>query len=163
MSQQPRVVHRDEQPYVAVRASVTMEGLAGAVDLYFAELFGWVQAHNVEPSGAPFIRYLRVDMDRDLEIELALPVTAGIRAEGNVHAGVLPAGRYVTTMHVGPYNGLVTANADLQEWGERHGIRWAMNERRWWGARVERYLTDPRREPDPSRWQTELAYLASDD
>ncbi|HEY2654718.1 MAG TPA: GyrI-like domain-containing protein [Solirubrobacteraceae bacterium] len=156
-------MHRDEQPYVAVRTRVTMEGLAGAVDRYFAELFGWAQARNLEPSGAPFIRYLRVEMDGDLEIELALPVGAGIRAQDNVHAGVLPAGRYVTTLHIGPYDGLVNANAELQEWGQRHGIRWAMDEGRRWGARVERYLTDPRREPDPSRWQTELAYLASDD
>ena len=130
MSREPRVVHRDEQPYVAVRTSVTMEGLAGAVDRYFPELFGWVP---------------------------------GYETQDNVHAGVLPAGRYVTTSAIGPHDGLVSANAEPQEWGERHGIRWAMHDGRRWGARVERYLTDPRREPDPSRWQTELAYLASGD
>jgi hypothetical protein len=28
-----------------------------------------------------------------------------------------------------------------------------------WRARIEQYLTDPRAEPDPARWETEIAYL----
>lgn len=31
-----------------------------------------------------------------------------------------------------------------------------------WIGRIERYLTDPSQEPDPSRWETEIAYLLDD-
>ena len=30
-----------------------------------------------------------------------------------------------------------------------------------WGANVETYVTDPRAEPDPQKWQTELAILVA--
>ena len=31
-----------------------------------------------------------------------------------------------------------------------------------WGARLEFYLTDPREEPDMSKWQTQLAFRLAD-
>jgi effector-binding domain-containing protein len=160
---QPRIEHREAQPYVAYRASVSMQALPGAVNRYFPELFGWLQAHELEPVGAPFIRYLRVDMDRELEIELAIPVPSAVQTDGHARAGILPAGPYVIVLHVGPYDGLVAANAHVQEWAREHSIRWQMSNDSLWGARLERYLTDPSREPDPSRWETEVAYLAADD
>lgn len=73
------------------------------------------------------------------------------------------AGPVPHLQHVGPYEGLLSANARVQEWARERGIQWQMSEDSLWGARVERYLTDPSREPDPSRWETELAYLAVDD
>ncbi|MBV9006968.1 MAG: hypothetical protein JOZ98_05740 [Solirubrobacterales bacterium] len=59
-------------------------------------------------------------------------------------------------------DGLLSANAILQQWAQERGIRWQVTDDSRWGARVERYLTDPSRQPDPSRWETELAYLAVD-
>jgi effector-binding domain-containing protein len=76
-----------------------------------------------------------------------------------VHAGLLPAGDYVTLLFRGHYDGLVAANAAVQQWGEQHGVRWAMDSPIAWHARIEQYLTDPRAEPDPARWETEIAYL----
>jgi hypothetical protein len=31
-----------------------------------------------------------------------------------------------------------------------------------WGRRLERYLTDPAKEPDPSRWETVLEFRLQD-
>ncbi len=64
------------------------------------------------------------------------------------NGGVLPVGRWVTSLHVGRYDGLISANAWLQEWAHERGIRWQMPTART----RERHLTDPSREPDPSRW-----------
>jgi effector-binding domain-containing protein len=75
---------------------------------------------------------------------------------------VLPAGDYVTLLHVGPYDGLVQANAALQQWASQRHVRWAMDGETWLG-RIERYLTDPSQEPDPSKLETELAYLTASD
>jgi effector-binding domain-containing protein len=161
LSEQPRIEHRAAQPYVAIPFRVSMQGLPGAVDEGFPELFGWLAAHSLSPAGAPFIRYLEVDMGAELTIEVAVPVDADPPADARVRADVLPAGRYVTLLHVGPYDGLLEANATLQRWAQEHGVSWQMDDGRWRG-RVEHYLTDPAQEPDPSRWRTELAYLAAE-
>lgn len=161
MSQLPQIEHRDAQPYAGIPVNVSMQGLAGAVDHAFPELFGWLAERSLTPAGAPFIRYLKVDMGSELEIELGVPVATEPTGDERVRAGVLPAGRYITLLHVGPYDGLVQANAALQQWAQERGISWQMDDDSRWRGRVERYLTDPAQQPDPSEWETELAYLAA--
>ena len=69
---------------------VTMDGLSGAVDEAFPELFGWLAAQDVPAAGAPFIRYLVIDMAAELQIELAVPIGAEISGAERVQPGVLP-------------------------------------------------------------------------
>jgi effector-binding domain-containing protein len=120
------------------------------------------QPQVTERAAQPFIRYHVIDMDAELEIEIAAPVAAAVPGSGRVQAGELPAGRYVTLVHTGPYNGLVAANAALQDWARDQGISLECSQdgHRFRG-RVEFYPTDPREEPDTAKWQVEIAYLIS--
>jgi hypothetical protein len=46
---------------------------------------------------------------------------------------------------------------------KENGIVWQTSEEgKAWGARIEAYLTDPAEEPDPQKWQTELAFLITE-
>jgi DNA gyrase inhibitor GyrI len=92
-----------------------MAGISAAVDEAFPELFGWLAEQGIAPVGPPFIRYLVIDMAAELEIELAVPVSAPIARSGRVQPGVLPEGSYAVLRHTGPYDGLVAANAALQQ------------------------------------------------
>ena len=77
---------------------------------------------------------------------------------------MLPAGSYLVLRHTGPYDGLVASNAALQEWAADHGVRFDTQETDQgsaWGGRVEHYVTDPSQEPDPAKWETDVAYLTS--
>ena len=75
MSDQPRIVARAAQPYVAVTERVTLDQFPGAIDRGFAEVFGWLAAHDgVSPAAAPLIRYVEVDMAASLLVDLAVPV-----------------------------------------------------------------------------------------
>jgi effector-binding domain-containing protein len=161
MPHHPQIERREAQPYVALPRTVPMDGLASAVDRGFAHVFGWLAARGVRPAGAPFIRYLSTDLAPELEIELGVPVAIQVPGEGDVRADALPAGDYVTLLHVGRYDELLAANAALQSWGRDHGIAWARNGGTRWCARVEHYLTNPAEEPDSSKWQTLLAYLTA--
>ena len=160
MSDQPRIVARAAQPYVALTERVSPDQLADVIDHGFAEVFGWLAVHDgVSAAGAPLIRYIEVDMAASLLIDLAVPVEGTPPPDERVRAGLLPAGDYVTLLFRGHYDGLVAANAAVQQWGEQHGVRWAMDSPTVWRARIEQYLTDPREEPDPAQWETEIAYL----
>lgn len=160
--QQPQIAQRPAQSYVAIPVTTRMQDLAAALDRGFPELFAWLAEHSLVPTGPPFIRYLRVDMDGDLVVELAAPLDDPAPVDDRVRGGVLPAGRYVMLLHTGPYDGLVQANAAVEHWASERGLGWAMDGPTWRG-RLERYLTDPRQEPDASRWQTEVAYLLADE
>ena len=61
MSAGPEIVTRAEQPYVAIRARVTMSELPGLADR-LGEVFGWLGARGLAPAGPPFFRYDVIDM-----------------------------------------------------------------------------------------------------
>ena len=87
------------------------------------------------------------------------------QGDDRVRSGVLPAGRYVTLRHTGPYDGLIASNAALQDWAKGRGITFGSRDTELgeaWPGRAEHYLTDPSAEPDPAKWQVDVAYLASE-
>ena len=66
--------------------------------------------------------------------------------------------------HTGPYDGLIASNAALQDWADERGIEfdtWGTAEGSAWRNRAEHYLTDPSQEPDPGKWETDVAYLTT--
>ena len=161
MNTEPRIEERAAQPYAGIRRRVAMDGLGGAIDEALPTLFGWLAERGVPPSGPPFIRYYVIDMDRELDVEMAVPaeVTAG---DGRIRAGVLPGGRYVVLRHTGPYDGLVASNAALLRWADEQGIAldsWDTADGTAWRGRAEHYLTNPAEEPDPAKWMTDVAFL----
>jgi effector-binding domain-containing protein len=167
---EPQIEDRAEQPYLGIRREVT-EGVPAVADTAFPQLFGWLGQHGIEPAGPPFIRYHEVDAAGEpLEIEVAAPVTGGAPdADGPVRPGVLPAGRYVTLVHEGPYTSdevpdLRDAQAALRAWIEREGIVTSRPSERGstLPCSVEHYRVGPPIEPDWTKWETELAHLVVD-
>jgi effector-binding domain-containing protein len=164
MEMQAQVVERDAQAYVAIKEAVTMETISEIADR-IPEVFGWLGARGVEPTGAPFLKYNVIDMGQRLEIEAGVPVATEIAGEGDVLAGVLPAGRYATVTHVGPFDRLVDVTAALLDWAAEQGLEWDVTETdegRRWRCRLEIYETDPSAEPDMSKWKTVLAFKLAD-
>lgn len=149
---------------MAIAARVTMSELATVADR-LSEVFAWLDAHGVSPAGAPFFKYDEIDMARELLVEGGVPVASPVEGDEKVVAGVLPAGRYVTLMHVGHPRSLEQATAMLLAWADEQGLRWdaAPGEQgEVWGSRLEFYLTDPAEEPDMDKWVTQLAFRLAD-
>jgi effector-binding domain-containing protein len=160
MSSAPDIETRAEQPYVAVRAKVTMDGIA-AFARRFGEVFGWLDSHGLAPAGPPFFKYNVIDMARELEMEAGVPIAAAATGDDQVVAGVLPAGRYATLTHVGHPSELMAATKALLDWAAEQGLTWDVTPSEdgdRWACRLENYLTDPEQEPDMSKWVTQLAF-----
>jgi effector-binding domain-containing protein len=162
MPSQPTIVERVAQPYLAIGARVTIKDIPGLASKELPELFAWLGARGVQPSGPPFFKYNVIDMERELQIEVGVPTATPVAGDDRVRAGTLPAGRYATLIHQGHYNQLVAANAALLEWIRKSGLRSDVSttpagDR--FGCRMEIYLTDPATEPNPELWQTEVTIL----
>ena len=138
----PEIRELSPQPAVVEVAVTDEAGLPGVVDAGFPRLFGRLAELGAEPAGPPFIRYLRTGAE--LELELGIPVgpDAG-QSDG------LPGGRAAVLRHVGPFSGLRDACRQLGRWVAEQGEQPS-------GPFWESYVTDPREEPDSSRWITEI-------
>jgi effector-binding domain-containing protein len=168
---EPQIQQRDALPYLGIRSAVT-NGVPAVADTAFPQLFAWLGQHGVEPAGPPFIRYLEVDdAGEPLEIEVAAPVTTGApEPDDTVRPALLPAGRYATLLHTGPYRhedvpDLGDAQAALRSWTERQGIVTSRPSERGSSLPccVEHYKLGPPHEQDWTKWETELAYLVVED
>ena len=91
MSNAPQLQERAAQHYAGIQVTVPMDGISGAVDEAFPELFGWLAGNGIAPGGAPFIRYLVIDMAASLRLELGVPVGSLVTGSGRIQPGVLPA------------------------------------------------------------------------
>lgn len=161
---EPRVIERADQPYVGIRATVTMTTIPAIADR-IPELFGWLAERGIAPAGAPFLKFNVIDMAADMELEAGIPTASAVAGEGEVFAGALPGGRFATATHVGHPAELVDATAALLAWADAQGLTWdksAADAGERWGCRLEIYHTDPADEPDMNRWETELSFRLAD-
>jgi effector-binding domain-containing protein len=92
-------------------------------------------------------------------------VAAPLEGDGDIRAGVLPAGRYVTVTHIGHPDELMEATRELLAWADGQGLTFdradSPNDDAW-VSRLEIYKSDPAEEPDMSKWETELAFKLAD-
>jgi len=142
--------HQERQPYAAIRTTIPMSGIGGAMGPLYQELYGSLGRRGIGATGEPWTRYLVVGGD-EVELEVGTPVADQPAAEGRVAGGVLPAGDVVATEHVGPYARLPEAYAAITEWIESHHLTVA-------GAMWEVYLNDPSSEPDQSGARTRVCF-----
>ena len=163
----PQIVLREAQQYVGIRAPVT-NGIRDFADNAFPELFGWVFENGAAPAGPPFLRYHEVDRAGEpVDVEAGVPVERPPdAANGRVRAGALPAGRYLTALHVGPYTSetvpdLLDARAALIQWARDNSVSYGRETERGmsFSCALERFVVGPVDDPDFTNWKTEFAYL----
>lgn len=104
-------------------------------------------------------------MAADLVVRAGVPVAVPVEGDGHVEADVLPAGDYLTTVHVGPYADLEAVTGELLDHAAAQGLRFDVHPSDAgdvWTSRLEWYETNPVEEPDPARWVTRLELKLAD-
>lgn len=156
-----RVEERAAQPYAYVQDTDVHIGNFAVIADRFGEVFGWLAAKGVEPTGPVFFNYKVINMPGPMHIEAGVPISRPVEGDDVVSAGELPAGRYATVLHHGHPDSLEKATADLLAWAEEQGLefdQWDAPEGHAWASRTEWYFSDPVEVPDLDDWDTELAF-----
>jgi effector-binding domain-containing protein len=144
----PEILELDPQEAIAVRGEIPMAELPAFFARAFHEAAEAAGACGVEIVGPPFGFYPEMPTDT-VTVEVGFPVSAPAEAHGEAHRLVLPGGRTVQTIHVGPYDTLERTYGDLLAWMTEQGLQPG-------GEMWECYLSDPQAEPDASRWRTKI-------
>ena len=138
MITEPKIEYRHEIYYAAIRVQVPIP-FGKVLPPLWSEVRAWLAGKDMAPSGAPFIRYLTIDMPRKLGVEVGFPVATALPGNDRISTGVFPAGRYAVLVYTGPYKGkgLVKATAALLDWAKANNIAWKTSIREgveWWEA-----------------------------
>lgn len=160
----PGIYEHPDEHYMGIRVQTPFKGMFTVIDKHlFKELRAWMEQAGVEPAGQPFFRHHVINMDGEMDVEVGIPVAATLPGNDRVKPGVLPAGRYASLVYVGTG---YTGNGALTRWVMENGYafdEWvAPNGGMAYGARYERYLTDPKIQPLKSKWEVEAAIRLAD-
>lgn len=160
----PKVDDRTEQPYLSIRTLAGMPELPNVIPTLIDEVFGWLAQHGITPAGAPFMRFHVIDMANQIDMEIGVPVASPQQGDDRVKPGAVPAGRYASLIYTGVADG-VPANAALLDWCANQGLKldqWDTPKGDAFGGRFEFFLTGPEDDPDPGKWDTEVAFKLAD-
>src|ERR1700756_498316 len=94
MISEVEVIERTAQPYVGIKAHVTMQTIGTVLPVLHPRVFAWVGERGIAPVGPPFWKYDVIDMERALVVEVGAPVATVVDGDGQVLAGVLAPGRH---------------------------------------------------------------------
>ncbi len=133
-------VNRETMPSLVVRTRCSIEQLPEVLGQSYQRILAHLSSINREPAGPPYVGYHNEDM-QDLDLEIGFPVGADVAAEDEIMASEIPAGRYATTMHIGPYAEIAESYEHLTSWVEQQLQRPA-------GSAYEIYLNDPATTPE---------------
>lgn len=155
----PKIIGRKSQRYVAVRLPVAIP-FGQDLDPAFDELFAAFSNARVEPIGMEFIKFNLIDMPR-LEIEVGMTTDVALTLSSRMIEGELPAGRFVSLTHTGPYEDLMDVTSMLVGWAKEKGLKWDSSDTpigEKFACRLEVHDNNPSIEADPRKLQTTLLF-----
>ena len=146
------IVERSTQHTVAIRTRSDVKDLPNLLPRTYSKLMHYLNGVGVPVADPPYAyaAYYNVDME-DLDIEAGFPVDVQVEGKGNIMAGEIPAGRFATVVHTGPYEELEPTYKRLSAWISQHQAKPA-------GVVYEMYLNGPDDTP-PEGLQTRILML----
>ena len=161
----PETLNRAERDYAYITFTVTMNQMQKPADEGFPALFAELGRQGIEPAGAPFYNYRRINMSDTLDVEAGVAVSHRGSEAGNVRFGTLPAGRFVTMTWHGHPDKLEPVTGLLIGWVRLTNQPLDMEEKPdgdHFACRLEIYESDPAEEPDMDKWETRLEFKLKD-
>ncbi|MBT3421728.1 MAG: hypothetical protein HOG05_11415 [Bacteroidetes bacterium] len=140
--------------YIGIKHALTDKNTFGQVmGQDFQVMMAFMAIHKIEMVGVPFSRYLQwSDKDGDTIIfESCLPVADIGKGDENVYFGQIEASKVAAAMHFGAYEKIGPVYYAIEDYIAENALEII-------GGPWEVYLTDPGKEPDPSKWMTEVYY-----
>lgn len=161
MTTEPKIEFFESEPYVAIRQKVTMAEISTVLPPLISEVYSWMEHEKIEGNGAPFFRYLTMDENHNLIVDVGIPTKTKITGSDRIISKMFPEGDYAALTFTGDYKNLRQAHISLDEWIKQNGYkdRGVMDGGQLFGCRVEFYVSDPVAEPDPEKWVTEVCIL----
>lgn len=137
------------QPVLSVRTTTQVEQLPMELGRIFGAIAQLLCEMNEQPGGMPFVAYYNMDMQA-LEVEVGFPVQQPLPGKGEIECREIPAGKYASTLYVGPYEEMAPAYDSMNQWLAEHGYEPT-------GITYEYYLNGPDT-ATPQEYQTRIVF-----
>ena len=145
----PQIAEAEPQLVAVLHITVKRSEIREVMGPGIGEVMAALAVQGIAPIGPWFTHHLKRPSDI-FDFDVCVPTATQVAAVGRVRPEQLPAMRVARTIYRGPYEGLAAAWGELLKWITAEGLTPA-------GDLFERYLIDPKSNPDPASWRTELS------
>ncbi len=132
-----------ERPTLSIRTRAAMQDLPQLFGQTYGALMQYLSELGAQPAGEPFAAYYNLDM-QDLDVEIGFPVAKRLPDRDNIKSGALPAGKFASTMHIGPYDTVGPAYEALTQYVKANGYELT-------GVAYEFFFSGPETPPEEIR------------
>lgn len=142
---------------LAKALDVRLADIGTTIGASFAQVYGHLGALGADSTEPPFIIYdgLPNPGDEPFPIQICAPVREPVAPPAGWTLVDLPAGRFASVLHIGPYEHLGTAYDELEAWIARQALAIV-------GPPREIYLSDPTTAPVDIRTVIEFPVAESE-
>lgn len=151
-----RVVEREAQAVLQTESRSSVFGIPKALASAYDSINSLIKSSGAASAGQPFSEYLDVDWDmlinsgnfkvfmsmvfNKVHMKPGIPVSGVVASHGHVVSTEIPAGPYLVTNHIGPYQKVGDTYRRMAIWAKENGV--ALERRSY-----ECYISDPTEVP----------------
>ena len=144
----PEITPMAARRIAVLHATATTEELPETFARLFPAVYAALTEQGVTDMGHVCAVYHTMD-EHTMDLSAGIEVGAGVEVSDPLDLLEIAAGEAIKADHIGPYDQLHVTHTALHEAYDASG-------RAGRGGPIERYITDPEAEPDPSKWHTEI-------
>ena len=135
-----------------VTDSASCEMVSDVLGKSYGTVMGYLGPMNIECDGPPFARWLMWnDTLNKFVVQAGMFVKSKVEPKAPVQVSVMPKQKVVAAIHYGPYETSVKTYEAIEKYIKDNKL--TAN-----GAPWEVYVTDPEKEADMTKWETEIYY-----
>lgn len=159
MDEDIKIIERAEIPTVEISARTTMLGMPFIIPKSYKAIMSYLDEVGIEAADAPdcpYVHYFEFSWDqlknenklvaffkcftRKWVMNIGIPVKQPVTGSDKIQAGTLPGGKFITTIHRGPYQQVGKTYKKIMAWIDKNDIA-VIDEA------IEIYTNDPRGTP----------------
>jgi len=141
-----------EQVALLIRDSAVPETYNAVMGNAYGELMCYVFSKGLKTAGYPFAIYLTWDsVTMKSTMDIGIPVEKAASGKGRIRVEKLPSRKVIMANYFGPYDKTANTYYILEQYIREAGME--INGNPW-----EIYVTDPMKEKDTTKWQTNILF-----
>lgn len=136
---------------MVMKDECNVDELSGRMIKMYSSLMRFLRENDEDIDGHPFTIYHYFNENEKVKLECGLPVSRKLTETENIKYIEIPAGNAVMASHFGHFSTVQKTYAAIEKYVQENNLK--IN-----GIPFELYITDPMKEPDQSKWETNIYF-----
>jgi effector-binding domain-containing protein len=126
------IFEQQAQPVLSVRTVTSAENLPNVLGQIYPAIIEHMDDLNERPAGEPFVAYHNMNLKeidlqavdlQNLNLEIGFPVQRTLPGKETIKPSEMPAGNYISCLHVGPYPDMVLTYKFIQDFISKNNLQ----------------------------------------